>query len=182
MAEQRIVVDHLNINYTGIFNITELYQLIDNFIREKGFDKRELRNQEHVTPEGKYIELELQPWKKVSDYVRHQLRVLIRMIKVKEVTIEIDGKRRKMHKGKVIIIIDGIMYTDFEGRWEQRPFYFFLRTIFDKFIYRSYTGQFEDLLVENCGQLYNTAKAYLNMHRYVTAPMKRSPRAEPGAF
>ncbi|MBI4439279.1 hypothetical protein HY640_05070 [Candidatus Woesearchaeota archaeon] len=181
MAEQRIVVDHLTVHYIGMFNVTELYQLIDNWIREKGFDRRELRNQEHVKPEGKYIELELQPWKKVSDYVRHQIRVLIRMINLKEVTVEIDGKKKRMHKGKVYIIIDGIMYTDFEGRWEQRPFYFFLRTVFDKFIYRTYTGQFEDLLVETCSQLYLNIKAYLNMHRHLT-PMTRTARMEPGAI
>ncbi|MBI3051910.1 hypothetical protein HYY74_05640 [Candidatus Woesearchaeota archaeon] len=181
MAEQRIIVDHLTVSYSGIFNITELYQEIDNFMREKGYDRRELRNQEHVTPEGKYIELELQPWKKVSDYVRHNVRILIRMLKVKEVTVEIDGKKRKMHKGKVYVIIDGIMYMDFEGRWEQRPFYFFLRTIFDKFIYRTYTGMFEDLLVETCSQLQLTIKSYLNLYKHTHA-MARSPRMEPGAF
>ena len=181
MPEQRIVVDHLTVSYTGIFSVVELYQTIDNFMREKGYDRRELRNQEHVTTEGKYIELELQPWKKVSDYVRHQVRILIRMIKIKEITIEIDGKKRKMNKGKVYIIIDGLMYTDFEGRWEQRPFYFFLRTVFDKFIYRTYTNQFEDLLVETCSQLHLTIKSYLNLYKYKTA-MVRSPRMEPGAF
>lgn len=181
MPEQRIVVDHLTVSYSGIFNITELYQLVDNFFREKGYDKREMRNQEHVTPEGKYIELEFQPWKKVSDYVRHVVKVLVRMLKVKEVTVEVDGKRRKMHKGKVYIIIDGYMYTDFESRWEQRPFYFFLRTIFDKFIYKSYTTMFEDLLVETCSQFHLTVKAYLNMHKH-TIPMEKSARMEPGPF
>src|SRR3989338_7588125 len=98
MPEQRIIVDHLTISYSGIFNVTELYQLMDNWFREKGFDKRELRNQEHVTPEGKYIELELQPWKKVSDYVRHVIKVLVRMIRVKEIVVDIDGKMKRMNK------------------------------------------------------------------------------------
>lgn len=181
MPEQRIIVDHLTISYSGLFNVTELYQLLDNFMREKGYDKRELLNQEHITPEGKYIEIKLEPWKKVSDYVRHQVKITVRMLKLKETTIEIDGKRKKMHKGKVYIIIDGYMYTDFEGRWEQRPFYFFLRTIFDKFIYRSYTGQFEDLLVETCSQLHMTVKSFLNLYRHTTAAEK-SARMEPGAF
>ena len=181
MPEQRIVVDHLTISYSGVFSVIELYQTIDNFMREKGYDRRELLNQEHVTPEGKYIELHLQPWKKVNDYVRHQVKIIIRMIKIKELVVEVDGKRKKMNKGKVFIIIDGYMFTDFEGRWEQKPFYFFLRTLFDKFIYRSYTGQFEDLLVETCSQLHLTVKGYLNLHKYTHA-MVRSARMEPGAL
>ncbi len=181
MPEQRLIVDHLTISYSGIFNVTELYQLMDNWFREKGFDKRELRNQEHVNPEGKYIELELQPWKKVSDYVRHVIRILVRMMRVKEVVVEIDGKRKRMNKGKVFIIIDGLMYTDFEGRWEQRPFYFFMRTIFDKFIYKTYTGQMEDLMVENCSQLHMLIKSHLNLYRHTTA-IARSPRMEPGVL
>ena len=61
MAERRLVVDHLRLKYEGLFNATELYKLIDKWLNEKAYDKRELRNQENVRPDGKYVELILMP-------------------------------------------------------------------------------------------------------------------------
>jgi len=166
MAERRLVVDHLRIKYEGLFKATELYTLIDKWLNEKAFDKRELRNQEIVRPDGKYVELVLMPWKKISDYARHVFRIEIRMHHLKEVVVERDGQRVKMNQARVDIIFDGYLDTDYEDRWEQKPFYFFMRTLFDKFIYRTYSTQFEELLVENLYQLHTLVKSFLNLYQY----------------
>jgi hypothetical protein len=166
MAERRLVVDHLKLSYEGLFNIHELYNLIDRWFREKGFDKRERRNQEIVRPNGRYIELLLEPWKKITDYARHIIRVEIRMLNIKDVVVEQDGKHHNMQSGKVNITFDGYLDTDYEDRWEQKPFYFFIRTLFDKFVYRTYSAQFEDLLAENVAQLHQAIKSFLNLYRY----------------
>jgi len=100
MAERRLVVDHMRLKYEGLFNASELYKLIDTWFREKAFDRRELRNEEQVRPEGKYIELVLMPWKKISDYARHVIRLEIRMHNLKEVVVERDGHRVKMNQGR----------------------------------------------------------------------------------
>ncbi|MBI2664395.1 hypothetical protein HYX10_03565 [Candidatus Woesearchaeota archaeon] len=171
MSERRLVVDHMRLKYEGLFSAFELYKLIDNWLREKAFDRRELRNEEHVRPDGKYVELVLMPWKKITDYARHVIRLEIRMHKLKEVVVEKDGQRMKMNQGRVDMIIDAYLDTDYEDRWEQKPFYFFMRTLFDKFIYRTYSTQFEELLVENVHQLHTAIKSFLNLYKYEFEPM-----------
>ena len=171
MAERRLVIDHMRLKYDGLFNAHELYKLIDNWLREKAFDKRELRNEEPVRAEGKYIELVLMPWKKISDYARHVIRLEIRMHKFKEVVVEKDGQRVKMNQAKIDMIFDGYLDTDYEDRWESKPFYFFMRSLFDKFIYRTYSTQFEELLVENVHQLHTAIKSFLNLYKYEFGPM-----------
>lgn len=173
MAERRLVVDHLRLKYEGLFNATELYKLIDKWLNEKAYDKRELRNEEHVKPDGKYVELILMPWKKISDYARHVIRIEIRMHKLKEVVVERDGQRVRMNQGRVDMIFDGYLDTDYEDRWEQKPFYFFMRTLFDKFIYRTYSTQFEELLVENISQLHTLIKSFLNLYRHEFGVMQK---------
>jgi hypothetical protein len=173
MAERRLVVDHMKLSYEGLFSVHELYTLIDRWFREKGFDKREMRNQEHVKPDGKYIELELQPWKKITDYARHVIKVNITMLRIKDVVVEQEGKRHKLQSGRVNITFDGYLDTDYEDRWEQKPFYFFLRTLFDKFVYRTYSAEFEDLLVENVTQLQQAIKSFLNLYRYSFGAQRR---------
>lgn len=166
MSEQKIVVDHMKLNYKGLFDVRELYKVLDNFFKEKGYDKRELRNIEHVKPEGKYIELELLPFKKVSDYAKFVIRVEAIMNNIKEVDIEKDSHQMKLNQGEVTVIFDGIMETDYEHRWDTRPEYVFIRTIFDKFVYRIYTRQWESQLVRDVEHLHSIVKSFLNLYRY----------------
>ena len=166
MAERVLVVDHLKLNYEGIFNVTELYQIVDTYLRDKGFDKKEVRNMEIIRPEGKYIEIELEPWKKITDYAKHVLKIRIRMLHVKEIKVQRENYTVKLNKGRVNITFDGFLETDYEHRWEQKPFYFFLRTMFDKFVYPGYTRQWEGILKENVYQLHSTLKTFLNLYRY----------------
>ena len=172
MGERRLVVDHLRVKYEGLFDLFELYKLIDSWLREKAFDKREVRNQEHVRQDGKYVELVLMPWKKISDYARHVVRMEIRAFKLKEVIVTMDGRKVKMNKARLDIIIDAYLDTDYEGRYETKPFYFFIRTIFDKFVYRTYSTQFEELLVENVSQLHSTIKSFLNLYGHTFGVMQ----------
>lgn len=173
MAERRLVVDHMIIAYEGLFDLHELYTLINQWLKDKGFDLREQKNQENVKPGGKYIEVEELPWKKITDYARHVIRLNIRILNMKDAVIEEDGKRLKLNQGRIRISMDGYLDTDYEDRWESKPFYFFLRTIFDKFVYRTYSTQYEELLVENCLQLSSTIKAFLNLYQYEYGAMRR---------
>lgn len=173
MAERRLVVDHVTLAYEGLFDLHELYTLINQWLVDKGFDKREQRNQEHVKAGGKFIEVELLPWKKITDYARHVIRINIRILNMKDAVVEEDQKRVKLNKGTVKVVMDGYLDTDYEDRWESKPFYFFIRTLFDKFIYRTYSTQYEELLVENCLQLHSTIKAFLNMYQYEYGLMRR---------
>ncbi len=173
MAERRLVVDHMTMTYDGLFDLHELYTLINQWLKDKGFDLREQKNQEHVKPSGKFIEVEMLPWKKITDYARHVIRLNIRILNMKDIVTEEDNKRVKLNQGRIRIVMDGYLDTDYEDRWESKPFYFFIRTLFDKFIYRTYTTQYEELLVENCLQLHSTIKAFLNMYQYEYGSMRR---------
>ena len=166
MVEQRLIVDHVRLSYEGLFNVNDLFMMIDSFFKEKGYDKREVRNIEIVKPEGKYIEIELMPWKKINDYVRHIIRVEMKMMNIKEVEVEKDGHRMRLNSGRVNFVFDAYLQTDWENKWDMKPMYFFIRTVFDKFVYKSYTNMAEGLLVENVNQLHTYVKAFLNLYRY----------------
>ena len=65
MSEREVVIDKMRMGYEGLFDVSELYKLIDGWLREKGYDKREKRMAEKVTEGGKFIEWEIEPWKKI---------------------------------------------------------------------------------------------------------------------
>jgi hypothetical protein len=166
MTETKIVIDNLSLNYEGLFSAKEFYRLVDSFMQEKNYNKKEVLNTEKVESSGKFIEMEIEPYKKVSDYAKITIRVRTKMFNVKEVEVEKDGHKLRLNQGKVNLLIDGILQTDYENRWTNRPVWIFLRTIYDKFIYKSYIDQFDNEVMRDVNQLHTQLKAFFNLYRY----------------
>ena len=166
MPERKIVIEELGVNYEGIMNIMDVYKLIDDWLQGNNYDKLELFTTEYVKPEGKYIELVLEPDKKVSDYVKNIIKVRLVAKNVKDVDVEEEGKKRKMQEGTLSIVFTGLLETDYEGRWEQKATIFFLRVLVDKYIYKFYTDRFENALAKDVKDLANQVKSFLNLYRY----------------
>ena len=121
MSEKKIVVESQVINYEGLFNVRDLYMLIDSLTQQKGYDKVELLNSEQVFSSKKDMVILLDPYKKITDYAKLNLWIKIIMSDIQDVEIEKDGKKIKSNKGKVTIIMQGFLHTDYEHRWEQKP-------------------------------------------------------------
>jgi hypothetical protein len=166
MVERKLLVDEESMDYEGLFDLTELYSIIDDFLKLKGYDKFEPLNEEIISPSGKDIHIIIRPMKWHTDYIRKNLKVEIQMSKVKEVETEIDKVKVKLHQGKIKMLFSCYLETDWEGRWEQKPIYYFIRTMFDKFVYRKHTQDFEREIVSDLNELKDKLGAYLNLHRF----------------
>lgn len=166
MAERRIIIDNLMLQYEGLFELRELYLLIDKWLRQKGYDKFEKRNHEHVLKDGKYIEMELEPWKKISDYAKIVINIYMHCYDIKEVIVKKDKVDVRINQGKVKIRFIGYLVTDYESKWEGKPFFYLLRAIVDKWIYRVSSDKLESAVAEDVKHLHQNIKAFLNLYRY----------------
>lgn len=166
MAERELIVDHIRLEYEGLFDARELLSMIDRYFRDKGYDKRELRNIEQVKPEGKYVEIEYLPWKKTTDYVKNEIWIRLIMSDLKEVEVEKDGVKVKLNQGKIQFVFDGYLTTDYENRWEAKPTFFLVRTLFDKYFLKTYIDKYKGVLVDDVQLLHSTIKSFLNLYRY----------------
>lgn len=166
MSEKKLVIDQMKLTYEGLFDMTGLFRMIDSWFYEKGYDRWELKNYEQVMPTGKDIEIELLPWKKTTDYFKNTIRIRIRATNLKEVEIEKEGAKIKINQGKLMIIMDGYLETDYENKWEAKPILYFIRAIFDKYIFKSYFQKFEKWLVNDVYDIHSRIQKYLNIYRY----------------
>jgi len=166
MVEKKILIDEESMEYEGLFNFFELYSIIDEFLKLKGYDKFEPLNEEQVYPEGKDIHIIFTPKKWHTDYIRKAMKVELLLSHIKDVETEIDNVKVKLNQGKVRIMFSGFLETDWEGRWEQRPLYYLIRTMFDKFIYRKHTHDFEMEIISDVNELKAKMGAYLNLNRF----------------
>lgn len=166
MTEKNIVVSGLTVSYEGLFNVLELYKIFDDWQKKNNYDKTERESIEYVKPEGKYIELRMEPARKESDYVRFELRVHIVMENIKETVVDIDGEKKKMNEGKVTIAFDAWLETDYEEAWSTRPNLYFLRLLIDKYIYKIYSDKFSGQLRGEVNELATHVKSFLNLYKY----------------
>ena len=175
MGHVKIIVDHEKIDYNGPFEVNNLLRMIENFIWERGFDKRQDKDFEQNTERGKFIEWQISPWKTITDYARYIIKVRVLGYDLIKIDTMIHDKKVKIDNGRAIIVIDGFVEYDVESRWEQKPIFHFLRAIYDNFIFKTYTENFEQRLVHDINHLHNQIEKFLNMYGNYTVISKKAP-------
>ena len=166
MSELRLVVDHLRLNYNGPFDANALFKNINSFLKERGWDIKIDKEFEQNTKTGKHIEWQINPWKRISDYVRYWPKIRILIKNYHKVDVIVDNKKVKIGSGQVIIYIDGYLELDESQRWEGYPFFQFLRSIYNNFIYKVYTERFEQRLNHDMHHLYDTIERFFNVYKH----------------
>ena len=166
MGHLKIVVDHEKIEYSGPFDGNDLFRMINNFLFERGFDLRQDKDFEQNTANGKFLEWQISPWKKITDYIRYIIKVRVLGYDIVNIDAFTDKKKAKIEKGRVIIVIDGYMEYDYKSYWDDKPILFFLRTVFDYFVFKAYTERFEQRLVHDINHLHVNIEKLLNMYSH----------------
>ena len=175
MGHVKIIVDHDKIDYSGPLNTTNLLRLIENFLWERGFDKKQDKDFEQNTSNGKCIEWEISPWKWISDYARYIIRIRVLGYDILKSDAVDKGKKVKIESGRVIIVIDGFVEYDLQTRWEGKPMLHFLRAIYDNFIFKAYTERFEHMLVNDINHLHDHIEKFLNLYRHYSVISRPGP-------
>ena len=175
MGHVKIIVDHEKLDYSGPLNVTELLKLIENFLFYMGFDKRQDKDFEQNTPNGKFIEWQISPWKWITDYTRYIVKIRVLGYDIIKTDVLNNGKKTKTDNGRIIIVIDGFIESDLQSRWEQKPLFHFLRSIYDNFIYKAYTERFEHMLVNDINHLREKIEKFFNMYRHYSVVSRPTP-------
>jgi hypothetical protein len=166
MTERKLIIEDLALGYEGYFEAKELYRMINDWLKAKNYDLLEAKNYEYVSENGKTIEIEMVPWKKITEYAKYEIKLKIKMENLKEEVINIDNIKKLMNKGKVKIAFKAYFTTDYEDVWEGKPWMFIFRTLVDKFVIPSYIGKWEDGLVKDINELHTEIKTFLNLYHY----------------
>ncbi len=166
MAEIRTLVDAQEFSYEGLMDLKALYRLIDEWCEEHSYDKVETENQEVIHEDGRDIMITYKPYRKYTEYCKFRMKLEIDCYRIKDVEIEKNGVKQTLQKGKVVFTCWDYLITDYENLWETKAFYFFMRTLVDKFIYKLYTSRFGAEAKKDYFELVDVIKSFLNMTRF----------------
>ena len=147
MAEKTRVIER-HVVYSGLFNYRELFRLIDFWYRDKFYDKKEKLTAKMEHPDGNHFSFHFEPWKKVTDYYKIQTYIDLVGTGIKEVEVEIDGKKVRLNHGKIEVMIVGNLISDYEGKLMSRGIYQLMHTLFDRYVYRHMTKKNWELSID----------------------------------
>ena len=165
MGEHRILVDKLKLEYEGALVANDVFRIITDFLQNRGYEMLPASETEVHTPQGKGVDWYIAPWKKITDYVRLEMKVTVLMHNLVKKEVTIEGKKAKIDNGKVIVVIHGNIEYDYDRRWEDKPMFLFIRTIVNKYVFPTYTKKFEQLLIDDANNVYGSLQDFFNMSR-----------------
>ena len=174
MAELVFPVVDERIEYSGLFSMKEVFRLLDKYFRQKGYDKKIVFDEEYMTPTGKYVHEKITPYKKVDDYIRAMMRIWIYAHDVVEVERTVDGNKVTTNQGKLTMIFDSQMMTDYRDNWvvgdksgNPRAIYFLVQTIMEKYFYRKRLAHWEGVLRHTLIGAKTEIASYLNLCKFL---------------
>jgi hypothetical protein len=166
MSEKNIVIDGLELDYNGVFSADALLRTIDGLAAERGYEKSEKRRQEIVSAKGKEWSMELRPTKNKTAWEKLMIKIRISVAGLGDVEVLKDHMKERMQKGTIHIIFDAWIITDWEARWEQKPWLYVIRSLFEKAFFKFHTDRYYGELIDDTHHIYNNVKAHLNLHRF----------------
>ncbi len=169
MAEKNLIVNNLELNYKGVFNFQEFYRVLGEYAEERGYHRHEKRFEETVKPNGKEVYAELRMVKKKTEYYSLMITIRIRIKELHDITLDVGNIPGPFQEGNLNVVFDAWATTDYDHRWGMHPFYYFIKSVFHKWIYplpleEGFLGE----VASDVQFVYRQIKSHLNLYKYRT--------------
>lgn len=157
------------IRYSGEFDYEEVYKTIHNWFSKMKYDITETYKHK-MTGLGAEVELGIKGNRKLSQFLRYDVEVELKTWNMQDVEKVIDGKKQKINKGRLLIIISWNVVLDYSGKfaeseWSARLFNFIRFTLWRKKIIVLWSGS----LIAECYGLHTEIKKVLKMETAYSA-------------
>ncbi len=162
MSEKEQVLKE-KLEHSGLWDFKGFYSFAHSWLEEEDYDVEEGKYSEKVSGTARDINFDWKATKQSSDYFKKELKLGFEVKELTEVEVEIDGKKKRMNKGKVNVEIKGSLISDPESKWEVSPFYRFLRDSYNKYIVPGRVSSMQDQISGDVVGLKEELKAYLEL-------------------
>lgn len=149
------------VKQSGIFSFKDLYSFLYDWLKEEGYDLIEKTYSEKVAGDTKQIDINWEATKEVSDYFKFQIKLDWQILGLKSVEVQKEDKKVKMDSGSLEIKFTGTLIKDYEDKWENQPFWKFMRGIYDKFVIKNRIDEYQIKLLGEVEDVINQCKAFL---------------------
>lgn len=149
------------IRQTGIFSFKDLYEFLYDYLTDQNYDIFEIKYSEKLKGESKDMEIKWVATKEVTDYFQYEIGMYWIIHGMKKIKVKKDGEELMMDQGTIDIKFEAHLAKDYENRWENHPFWKFLRAIYDRYIIKSRITDYENDLFGEVNEIIKQAKSFL---------------------
>jgi len=160
MAEKDKVLSE-KVKHSGIFSFSELYEYLYDWFSDESYKVREKKYTEKILGDSKTVEIEWECERKISDYFKFQIKLTWLITGLKKVEVKKEDQKVTMNSGTVEIKYSAMIIKDYESRWENQPFWKFLRGVYDRYIIRTRIDYYEDRVIDDLREIVAQTKAFL---------------------
>jgi len=163
MAEKDILLKE-KLDHTGIFDFAAFYGFAHIWWKDHLYDGVvEEKYSEKVSGSTKDIFIEWKATKRLSDYFKIEQAIKFVISNLTDVEVEIEGKRKKMNKGKIAVEIQGRIIRDPDSKWDRTPLMRFLREVYNKYVIPGRVESIEIKIITDTKSWKDDLKAYLEL-------------------
>lgn len=162
MADKDLVIKE-KIAHSGIWDFAALYSYAHSWFVEEGYGVVEEKYSEKVSGNKKNIYIEWSCKKEISDYFNIEFKLKFFINGLSDVEVEIDGEKKEMNKGNVLIEIKGILTKDPKSKWDTTPLYKFMRDVYNKYVIPARVDALENKTIGDVQTFKDELKAFLEL-------------------
>jgi hypothetical protein len=162
MADKDVIISE-KVQNVGIFNFKDMYAYAFSWFQEEEYGLVEEKYKEKVAGDTREIEIVWNAEKKISDYFKIQIKIEYLLVQLKDIEVEIDGKKSKTNKGELEMKIKGVLIKDPNSSWDASPLTVFLRDIYSKYVVPGRIEAMEDKVFEDVQDLRDQMKEFFEL-------------------
>ncbi len=156
----------LMVRYTGVLDLDGLYRVIVQWLKARRYWFHETTYKHKVpSPFGAEEQIRFRAERKCSEYYKHDITIMFHIWDQVPVEIIEEGKKQKLIKAKVEIVIQSTCTLDYQNKFGKTPLMRMLRTFFQNYIIREKIENiWGDELYYRTIKLQAVIKDFINMH------------------
>ena len=161
------IINHFKgkIKQKGIFTFKKFYIFAYEYLKYEGYTVHEKRYLEEIEKQGKKIEITWIAEKNLSDYFKFVIQIDWLILRMNDIEVMKEGQKVKMQKGEPELKIKGLLYKDYDNKWET-PFFKNMRHIYDDHIIWKRIDSYKDKLLDETEEFIRQCKSYLTIEGY----------------
>ena len=178
MANPIILAAKFRIKFRDVFDMKNFYTMIHDWVLDNDWQDRkgdkdhfEILFIERILADGAkeqhiWWRIEKLPTAKNS-YYKYLMDIDYKTIYMKETEIVVEGKKLKVNKGMVEVMIRSYIELDYEGKWSSHPFLNFFKDIFRERIFKADLESHKRELYRESYILQGAMKKYLKLKGFL---------------
>ena len=152
-----------SVKKVGYWNYKDLYNFSFGWLKDNNYKISEKEYTEKNPEVGKEIVLVWEAAKRVTDYFKNTISIKWHILAMNSAEIERAGVVEKTNKGEVKIEVSADLIKDYEDAWEKKPLIKFFRGIYDSYVIKRTTDEYEDRLIDDAKEFIEQIKSFLEL-------------------